>query len=127
MFFFACRTLKPIDNTCNQYRNGKFVQYLYNNSNLGHWTKEIFYIDREDSVETEISKSIVVDTVQYSVRWISPCTYELTFIAATDTFVNSMVNRMGNKQPKFKITGGTDKYYLQQPQTLKTIDTIWIR
>jgi hypothetical protein len=123
----ACKTLKPIDNTCMQYRKGKFVQYLYNNSGLGHWHKAVTYIERGDSTETEILNSIIVDTFRYSVRWTSPCAFQLTFIAASDTFVNSMVKQMGNRKPKFKIVGGTDKYYLQRSQAQNTIDTIWIR
>ncbi|MDP4150863.1 MAG: hypothetical protein Q8943_15760, partial [Bacteroidota bacterium] len=93
---FACRTAKPADNACIQYKEGKFVHYLYNNSGVGHWHKAVIYIDRADSVETEMTNSPIVDTFRYRLNWTSPCAFQLTFISASVTSVNTMVNQMGN-------------------------------
>ena len=86
-----------------------------------------WFIERNDTIETEISESPIIDTFHYHVRWTTPCTYELLFISATDTLVNSLIKKMGGKDPIFNIVEGTDKYYLEKSLSLKKLDTVWIR
>jgi hypothetical protein len=67
---FACES--KIEVRCEDFHNGTFQL----NSNLNG---DISIIDRNDAIQTEI---LLKDssTLEASVKWISPCEYELKFV-----------------------------------------------
>ena len=111
---------------CEAYKKGKFSRFIYNNSGLGHWTRQEIFIERNDTIQTEIVQMFPNDTFFYSINWTMPCKYELRFIRATNSFADSF-NRYYTKPGKLKyqIRNGTDKYYIEKNRN--KLDTTWAR
>jgi hypothetical protein len=129
IFFIGCQATQRIqESTCKMYQTGNFIQNEYNNSGLGHWRKMSFLINRTNSSETIISTKTILpdDTSYYSIKWLTPCSYELTYISSTNMWVDSLIkNRLLPDKQKFFIIKGNEKYYIQRQDDEK--DTVWIR
>lgn len=127
----GCRATQGITaSECQLYQAGNFIQNEYNNSGIGHWRKMSFLINRTDSTERvsdgASDGNIWRDTTYYKIKWLSPCSYERTYISGTNTWVDSLVKRgiVPDKQKCF-IMEGNGKYYIQKVDKQK--DTIWIQ
>lgn len=129
IFLGGCQVTKRIpDSTCKLYQTGNFIQNEYNDSGLGHWRKMTFLINRTNSTETVISTRTIVpdDTTYYSIKWLTPCSYEFTYISSTNTWIDSSMKKilLSTKRKCF-IIKGNEKYYIQRQDDQK--DTIWVR
>ena len=111
---------------CNNYRTGSFVRYIYNKSGLGHWTRAEIFIQRNDSIETQVIQNFPQDTIFYRIQWKTPCRYELHFLKATNTTADTII-RYYSKRPvlKYSIQQGNETYYIEKKD--KKTDTIWLR
>lgn len=128
-FITGCLATRNLtDSKCKLYQTGSFIQNEYNESGLGHWKKMSFLISRTDSTEFIVSKRNILpdDTSYYNIKWLTPCSYELTYVSSTNTWVDSLVKKklLSEKQTYF-IIKATEKYYIQKEDDEK--DTIWIR
>jgi hypothetical protein len=125
----SCRTMKISENSCKLYQKGIFEQNAYNNSELGHWRKLTYLINRSDSTETVISlptKIFPADTTYYKIKWIDECSYETTYLTGGSHWLDSLIrNKKIPKTWKCSIIKGTDKFYIQKRD--RQIDTMWIK
>ncbi len=66
------------------------------------------------------------DTSYHRLTWLTPCSYELTYVSSTNNFVDSLIKEkiLSHKQ-KYFIKKATENYYIQERD--KERDTIWIR
>jgi hypothetical protein len=87
-----------------------------------------FLITRTKSAETIVSTTTILsnDTSYYSIKWLTSCSYELTYVSGTNTWVDSLSkNRLLPGKQKYFIIKGTEKYYIERQDDQK--DTVWIR
>lgn len=129
IFLAGCQTIKKIpDSTCRTYQTGNFIQNEYNDSGLGHWRQMSFLINRSNSSEIIISSKTILpgDTSYYSIKWLTPCSYELTYISSTNNFVDSLIKaKLLPDKRKYFIIEGNERYYIHKQGV--EIDTIWVR
>lgn len=117
---------KPSVISCDKYRKGKFSQFIYNKSGLGHWTKQEVFIERGDSIQTEIIQMFPNDTLFFRISWTNDCNYQLRFFRATNSTTDSIYRYYNRKSAKnYTIRNGTELYYIEKSGRKK--DTIWLR
>jgi hypothetical protein len=111
---------------CEAYKKGKFSKFIYNNTGLGHWTRQEIFIVRDDSMQTEIVQMSPTDTIFYQIKWTGDCKYKLHFIKATNTLADSIIRYYSKPRDlKYVIQQGNDKYYIEKKRD--KIDTTWVR
>lgn len=128
-FMTGCQTSKHLqDSRCESYHTGSFIQNEYNESGLGHWKKMSFLISRTDSTELIISKTNILpdDTSLYYIKWLTPCSYELSYVSSTNTWVDSLIKiKILPERKTYFIIKATEKFYIQKQDNEK--DTVWTR
>jgi len=111
---------------CEAYKKGKFSKFIYNNTGLGHWTRQEIFIERDDSIQTEIVQMIPSDNIIYRIKWTEDCKYKLRFIRATNALADSIIRYYAKPRDlKYVIQQSSDKYYIEKNRD--KIDTTWVR
>jgi hypothetical protein len=109
---------------CERFKNGKFIFHykgLDGNTDI--------LIDRNDSIQTEITKS-TGDFTKSSVKWTDKYRFELTLLESTFSPLDS-IKKIGKIIPlKAEILSCTNDYYLVKISMdnidREEIDTMWI-
>ncbi|WP_346321099.1 hypothetical protein [Chitinophaga sp. YIM B06452] len=97
----ACGTAAKEKNPCENIRTGEFK--LKGPDNSKTWT-----ILRNDSTQEEINH-YTGKSVNFSVKWTSPCEYELRLISSSDTSVN--FEMLQKSVIKVTVTNVNDNFY----------------
>jgi hypothetical protein len=126
LLFASCNHYKKkVD--CERYRNGRFLL-------INSVERVVEYkIDRNDSIQTETDQTGFIS--MQKVRWIDPCTYELTFLSSnhpplSDSSANSEEMRRLRQIPYItKIVATGENYYVFRAKKRGTgyeySDTLW--
>lgn len=118
----ACVSTKPTPDVCNSFKSGKYVQYMYNNSGLGHWTKMTLHIDIRDSFQIVTREYPIRDTQISRLKWPSPCKFNSLWINPK-TDLDSASVKIYPKGTNYSIKKVTSKYILVKSRG--QVDTIW--
>jgi hypothetical protein len=127
-FLFAgilglCSSATTPDN-CDKFRTGK---YLIRGKINEEWITTS--IVRNDSVQIE-TNSATGEHSKLSIRWTSPCTYELRLIESTAKFSESVQQMRKKHVLTATILSFTDKYYVFEAKSnvfsMVMRDTLWI-
>jgi hypothetical protein len=129
---FSCRVTKKIDESkCNLNQVGNFVEYSFNNSGMAHWKKISYLISRTELREMIISQVDILsesDTSYYDVKWLTPCSYEMSFIRSTNKYLDSLVKgKAFSVKHKISIVESNSRFYIKQIDKQKRLDTVWVR
>lgn len=121
--FYSCKVIKPSSEKCSEFRSGRYIFNLYNESGLGHWTKLTYFIIRNDSSELVTSTHFPQDTSIYRVTWIGDCEYKTLLLNPKISLDSFLVNKhpLGINNT---ITKATNKYFIIKNDG-NTRDTIW--
>ena len=91
---------------------------------MGHWTHFSVFINRQDSVQYNVSSMFPTDTSYFKITWIGNCEYhEQLFFP--NNYIDSLMIRTEPKGQVVKIIKIEDTYYIEQ-KSRATKDTIWI-
>jgi hypothetical protein len=119
--FSACRSS---NNSCAQFKTGHFRYHI-----KGPEYQADYEIDRSDSVQVETD----VNSGNYSklsIKWTSPCTYELKLIESTLKFSDTIQQLRKTHSLKTEILSWTKDYYVFRSKMDKVdfvlTDTLWI-
>ena len=107
---------------CGSYDNGRYIQYLYNPSGLGHWTKMTLNIEKRDSFEIVTREYPITDTAIYKVTWVDHCKYKLIRTNPKDNLDSFMV-RQNPKGLLRTVKKVTSEYLLIKSKY--RLDTLW--
>ena len=126
LFFYlnGCLSTKPSVDVCNGFKNGSYIQYMYNNSGLGHWTKMTLYIERNDSLQITTREYPISDTTISRLKWLSPCKYNLLWLNP-QTHLDSTFLKVSPNGITYLIKEVTSKYILVKSNS--QLDTLWKR
>jgi hypothetical protein len=102
-FVFSCSN-KQDKLDCGNLKTGKF-EYR------GGFTKKVFVIDRNDSIQTERDEDNG-EGMKLRIEWLGPCEYKLTTLAFITNGKDSAVDQSDFPQIKTKILKVTRNYYV---------------
>jgi hypothetical protein len=121
--FCGCvSTRKHFD--CGNYKNGKYIQYLYNTSGFGHWTKITLNVEKRDSFEIVTREYPISDTAIYHITWVDRCKYNLN-LKNPNTDLDSFMVRRYTKGVLHTIRQETSEYLIIKSRN--RLDTLWKR
>jgi hypothetical protein len=68
------------------------------------------------------------DTSYYDVKWLTPCSYEMSFIRSTNKYLDSLVKgKAFSVKHKISIVESNSRFYIKQIDKQKRLDTVWVR
>jgi hypothetical protein len=119
--FAGCISIKSSDN-CERLRTGKFIQYMYNSSGMGHWTKITLFIERNDSIQVVTQEYPFRDTQIFRIKWLDRCKYNLLWTNPQTSFDSAYAKASPNGTT-YRIIKQTSNYVLVRWRN--QVDTIW--
>ena len=120
--FYGCTVTKPLHQTCNEFRNGRYTYNIYNESGLGHWRKLTYFITLSDSLEIVTSTHLPKDTAINKITWTGACGYKsLRLNPKSD--LDSFLIRQNPTGTRYTIVRATEAYFIVKNFGRK--DTIW--
>ena len=121
--------MKTSEALCDQYHNGNFEQNIYNDSGLGHWKEMTLLISRTDSIQgvVTISNLLPPDTSYYSIRWLSSCSYEISYIRRDGQLISPFeYERLIPASQTYRMSKANAFYSIQRMNGGER-DTVWVR
>jgi hypothetical protein len=118
----GCASTKPTKKACEEFRNGRFIFNMYNESDLGHWKKLTYFISRNDTIEIVTSMHFPEDTSIFKISWTGDCEYKSLRINPKLN-IDSFLIQKKPTGTRHKIVIATDEYYIVSNNSRK--DTIW--
>jgi len=119
---YSCAVTKPSPPTCSEFRTGRYIFNMYNESGLGHWKKLTYFITRNDTLELVTSIHFPQDTSIYQITWAGDCEYKSVRLNPK-LDLDSFFIRQYPTGTSHKIVKATDDYLIVKSNGRK--DTIW--
>jgi len=119
---FSCTSSHKNETSgCEKYKTGLYVYYY-----PGSFHKRSLFIERNDSMQIESGPG---NTTYLNVKWLDPCTYELTYESSTFVLPDSLYKLKRDYPVRTRIVKAEEKYYIFESgsdfdnSVLK--DTVW--
>jgi hypothetical protein len=114
---------KPTPEKCSNFRSGRYIFNMYNETGLGHWRKLSYFITRNDSLEFVTSNAFPNDTSIYRITWTGPCEYR-SFLLNPKIGLDSFLVQKYPSGTINTILKVTDDYFIVKNYGNQR-DTVW--
>jgi hypothetical protein len=121
--FYSCTVTKSPSEKCSEFRSGKYIFNMYNESALGHWKKLTFFITRNDSLEHVTSTHFSNDTSIFRITWTGVCEYRELLLNPKNDIDSFLIERYPSGTSNTIIKAKNDYFIVRHDAYIK--DTIW--
>ena len=122
LVLYGCTLTRLPTDRCSEFRSGRYIYKVYNQSGLGHWTELSYFITRNDSLEMVTSAHFPQDTAIKRIIWTGSCEYKSVLLNPATNLDSFMVQQYPDGT-RHAIVNVADDYFIIKNYGRK--DTIW--